>query len=57
MGNYTDYNLETYDNIGFVFPTYYFTMPNKVKEFIEKINLNNNQSTYFFAIATFRTLI
>jgi ferredoxin/flavodoxin len=54
MGNFVDYELKSYNIIGFVFPAYYATIPNKVKYFIEKINLKNNQSAYFFAIATFR---
>ena len=41
-----------YDSIGFIYPTYFWGLPKKVIEFIEKINLENNKKAYFYAITT-----
>ncbi len=42
-----------YDRIGFVYPAYFMGIPLKVREFISTIKLPDNQSAYFFAIATY----
>ncbi|MCL2079754.1 MAG: EFR1 family ferrodoxin [Oscillospiraceae bacterium] len=44
---------EQYDSIGFVYPTYFWGLPKKVIEFIEKINFENNTKAYFYAITTY----
>ena len=53
MGNSTDYKLRGgYERIGFVFPVYFRGEPGIVREFISKLNLQNNQDAYYFAVAT-----
>ena len=45
--------LKQYDSIGFIYPTYFWGLPKKVIEFIENINLKNNQKAYFYGITTY----
>ncbi|MDR1250517.1 MAG: flavodoxin domain-containing protein [Treponema sp.] len=42
-----------YDNIGFVYPTYFWGLPKKVIEFVENINLDHNRDAYYYAITTY----
>jgi putative NADPH-quinone reductase len=42
-----------YDTIGFVYPVYYWGMPNIVRNFIEKLDFTNTRKAYFYGIATF----
>jgi ferredoxin len=54
MGNHKEHILvKKYDTIGFVYPVYYWGLPNVVKNFVEKIDLSNNVNAYFYGIATF----
>ena len=41
-----------YDSIGFVYPTYAGGMPRRVKEYVSRLDLQNNKNAYFFAVAT-----
>jgi ferredoxin len=41
-----------YGKIGFVYPVYFWGLPKKVIEFLENMNLKNNENAYFYAIAT-----
>ena len=41
-----------YDRIGFVFPVYFFGLPDLVVNFIRKVQLSQENAKYFFAIAT-----
>jgi flavodoxin len=42
MGKYDKYHLmKQYDTIGFVYPTYFCGLPNKVVDFVENVNLND----------------
>ncbi|MDH6365695.1 flavodoxin [Enterococcus sp. PF1-24] len=41
-----------YDSIGFVYPTYASGVPKRIKDFIAKLDLQNNKEAYYFAIAT-----
>ncbi|HCC00104.1 MAG TPA: 4Fe-4S ferredoxin [Ruminococcaceae bacterium] len=53
MGRRQTYPLtETYDRIGFVYPTYYRGVPAKVRQFVSQLQLGANQNAYFFAVAT-----
>ena len=53
MGRNKEYTLtEEYDVIGFVYPTYYRGIPARVQEFVLQLELQNNKSAYFFAVAT-----
>jgi ferredoxin/flavodoxin len=53
MGNCKEYDLMGgYENIGFIFPTYYRGEPRKVREFITRLNLKNNKNAYYFAVTT-----
>ena len=45
--------LKNYDNIGFVYPNYYWGLPKRVIKFIENLNIRNNTISYFFSIATY----
>ena len=48
------FNLtKKYDSIGFVYPAYFWGLPKKVIEFVEKINLDNNSGAYFYSIVTY----
>ena len=53
MGNSKHYDLrEEYETIGFVYPTYYRGEPKKVREFISKLNLENNPNAFYYAVTT-----
>lgn len=41
-----------FDRIGFVFPVYFFGLPQMVVEFIRKANLSQKNAKYYFAVAT-----
>ena len=48
------YNLtKEYDNIGFVYPVYFWGLPKRVIEFVENMNLDNNKNSYYYSIATY----
>jgi ferredoxin len=54
MGNHKEYILtKQYDTIGFVYPVYYWGLPNAVKNFVETVDLTNSSHAYFYGIATF----
>jgi ferredoxin/flavodoxin len=42
-----------YDSIGFVYPTYFYGLPNKVEEFITNLDLSNNTNAYFYSLSTY----
>lgn len=44
--------IDSYESIGFIYPTYAGGIPKRVKKFISILNLNNNINSFFFAIAT-----
>lgn len=53
MGSCTEYDLAAgYESIGFVFPNYYGGEPRKVREFITKLNLQQNKNAYYYAVPT-----
>ena len=53
MGSHKEYTLsDGYDVIGFVYPTYYRGLPAKVREFVSRLDLQNNKNAYYFAVAT-----
>ncbi|MDL2229067.1 EFR1 family ferrodoxin [Treponema sp. OttesenSCG-928-L16] len=41
-----------YERIGFVFPVYFFGLPEMVAEFVRRSNLSKETAGYFFALAT-----
>jgi ferredoxin len=41
-----------YERIGFVFPVYYFGMPEMASDFIRRANLSKEHARYYFAVAT-----
>lgn len=43
---------DSYERIGFVFPTYAMGLPNIVKQFIEGTDFSRNQKAYYFCVAT-----
>lgn len=47
-----DGNLRAYERIGFVFPVYAGGLPNAVRYFFNRLNLNENMNSYYFAVAT-----
>ena len=50
---HVDLNIPSgYDRIGFVFPTYYWGLPNMVANFLNKAIFPKQENTYYFAIAT-----
>ncbi|MDR3148327.1 MAG: EFR1 family ferrodoxin [Treponema sp.] len=54
MGNPKKYIVtKKYDTIGFVYPVYYWGLPNAVRNFVETIDLTSSVDAYFYGIATF----
>jgi ferredoxin len=54
MAIYKDTDLNVpggFERIGFVFPVYYFGLPQMVAEFIRKANLSKETARYYFAVA------
>jgi ferredoxin len=48
-----DYDITNeYDRIGFVFPCYWFGLPNLVKKFIRSLDFSLNKNTYYFSVVT-----
>jgi len=41
-----------YNSIGFVYPVYFWGLPNKVIDFAKSIKLNDNKNAYFYSIAS-----
>lgn len=52
MGKGSHNHQETYDYIGFVYPTYTFNMPLRVREFVTTMSLERSKSAYYFAVTT-----
>lgn len=50
-----EYDIEDGDNIGIVSPTYNWTIPSVVEEFLEKLKLNYKQKPYTYYVGTFGT--
>lgn len=48
-----EYELKDDEYIGFVFPIYYFGVPNVINNFIDKLKLINYKNQYIFAIITY----
>lgn len=46
------FSLQPDEIIGFVFPVYAWAPPQRMLQFIQKLNFNNYQGNYIFAIAT-----
>lgn len=44
--------LKGYSSVGFIFPVYFIGLPNAVREFLEKLEIEKGSRTYFYAIAT-----
>jgi ferredoxin/flavodoxin len=52
MASIDKYNIsEQYETMGFVYPTYFWGLPNIVANFIKNVSINN-KSTYYYAITT-----
>lgn len=48
----TKIQISDYASVGFVFPVYFLGLPNAVRQFIEKLQIESGGNTYFYAIAT-----
>lgn len=48
--NQYEYNIADEENVGFVFPVYFYTVPDIIEEFISKIKINN--AKYIYAVIT-----
>jgi ferredoxin len=44
---------EKYDTIGFVYPAYFWGVPNAVRRFVSSLDLSGQQGAYIYALATF----
>lgn len=44
---------ETYERIGFIYPTYFWGIPKLLKEKISNIDFSKSQTSYFFAVASY----
>ena len=54
MSSYDHYNLEhEYESIGFIYPVYFQGLPLKVENFVSKLNLPDNEKTFYYAIVTY----
>jgi ferredoxin/flavodoxin len=42
-----------YDTVGFIYPTYFWGLPKKVIEFIEKADFINSKNAYYYSITTY----
>lgn len=50
--NLFEYELEEQENVGFVFPAYYYGLPTIVTEFIKQLKLNHTDQTHIFSVMT-----
>lgn len=53
-GNF-EYNIEQGENVGIISPTYNWTIPSVVDEFLQKLKLNYEQKPYTYYVGTFGT--
>lgn len=53
-GNF-EYNIEPGENVGIISPTYNWTIPSVVEEFLQKLKLNYEQKPYAYYVGTFGT--
>lgn len=49
------YTLAQNENVGFVFPTYFWGLPSIVEEFLERLALQQNGRHYTYLVATYGT--
>ena len=57
MGSHKGYELnDDYESVGFIFPTYFQGIPDKVRKFISKLK-SNGSNTYCYAITTYGLLV
>lgn len=50
-----EYDVEPNENVGIISPTYNWTIPSIVKEFLEKLKLNYSIKPYIYYVGTFGT--
>lgn len=50
-----EYNVEPNENVGIISPTYNWTIPSIVEEFLEKLKLNYSTKPYIYYVGTFGT--
>lgn len=50
-----EYDLKEGDNVGIISPTYNWTIPSVVEEFLKKLKLNYKQKPYTYYVGTFGT--
>lgn len=50
--SYFDYNLRKGEPLGFVFPTYYWSLPSIVVDFIKAVSIKTGRSNYVYAVFT-----
>lgn len=50
-----DFELSENENVGFVFPTYFWGLPSIVQEFLERLTLRQNGRHYTYLVATYGT--
>ena len=47
-----NYVLKENEKIGFIFPVYFYGVPNIVSDFINRLSINNSKKTYIYSIIT-----
>lgn len=50
-----EYDVEEGENVGIISPTYNWTIPSIVEEFLQKLKLNYDHKTYIYYVGTFGT--
>ncbi len=52
MEDKVEFELDTGENIGFVYPVYFYSVPEILKSFVEKLKVKQNSSNYGFIVVT-----
>lgn len=53
MNKNVEYILKEGENLGFVFPIYWWGMPALVEEFVQKMEIKTNSNNYVFGVSTY----
>lgn len=47
------YQMDEGENLGFVFPVYWYSLPSIIEKFLKQLNIEGYQNQYVYAIATY----
>ena len=58
MAKSENYNMEeSYNSVGFVYPTYCWGLPNIVRKFIENSKFDTNKTAYYYSVTTYGGIV